>query len=366
MKKHEKHKEKKQQKKLLKSAAKKAAKARFAFEMRRIEARAGATLVRRPKTKFARSLIARRRKIRGLSPLEKHKIRFAAEKMFARLEDVWTNLFGILPDFDETDVPADAEIVPAAEEISEKTEIAEAVPAENPKKSPESVPAETAESTVPAAENSSPEKPKSPARSRKTKTAAQKIPKPNPRGKTVPLPSEILVFEEPEGSVPADPSVPVIADANAGVSASDVLLYIARNQGLNSPALVKNFNTTVRRMARLTTELRSRKFIEFRGALTRGGYFLTQLGLDFLKNADSAEAFEPERLTNETVYRYICENPGTNHYGMASHFHRTIKAVSRHTQKLRRDGKVEFRGTPREGGFYATNPGVPAESDGAK
>lgn len=375
MKKHEKQKKKKAQKKQIKAAAKKAAKVRFAFEMRRLEARAEAAFLRRPKTKYARSLIARRRKIRGLSPVEKRKIRFGAEKMFARIEDVWRNLFGILPEFDEADVPAEdvpAEEIPATESVPAESVPAEAVPTE----SAESVPA--AEEAVASSGEVSPKSsPKSAAKSAGTgKTAARgrkskssgkaKLPKPNPRGKTVPLPAEILVFEEPEGSAPADPGVPVIADANAGVSPRDVLLYIARNQGVNSPALVKVFGTTVRRIARNTTELRCREFIEFRGALTRGGYFLTQAGLDFLKNADSADAFTPARLSVGEVYRCVCENPGINHYGMAAHFHRTIKAVSRHTQKLRRLGKIEFRGTPREGGFYATDSGVPAGGGSAK
>lgn len=355
MKKHEKQKKKKAQKKQIKAAAKKAAKVRFAFEMRRLEARAEAAFLRRPKTKYARSLIARRRKIRGLSPVEKRKIRFGAEKMFARIEDVWRNLFGILPEFDEADVQdVPAEEIPAAESVP----AAEEAVASSGEVSPKSSPKNAAKSAGTG---------KTAARGRKSKSSGKaKLPKPNPRGKTVPLPAEILVFEEPEGSAPADPGVPVIADANAGVSPRDVLLYIARNQGVNSPALVKVFGTTVRRIARNTTELRCREFIEFRGALTRGGYFLTQAGLDFLKNADSADAFTPARLSVGEVYRCVCENPGINHYGMAAHFHRTIKAVSRHTQKLRRLGKIEFRGTPREGGFYATDSGVPAGGGDAK
>ena len=107
-------------------------------------------------------------------------------------------------------------------------------------------------------------------------------------------------------------------------------------------------------VARFTTELRYRDFIEFRGSLNKGGYFLKPAGLEFLKNPEADSAFSPQRMTAERVEEFIRNNPGANHYAIAAHFHRTVKSATRHTAHLRQKEKIVFRGTPRDGGFYST------------
>ncbi|MGN0861557.1 MAG: MarR family transcriptional regulator [Candidatus Spyradosoma sp.] len=58
-------------------------------------------------------------------------------------------------------------------------------------------------------------------------------------------------------------------------------------------------------------------------------------------------------MTAELVLDFIRANPGANHYAIAAEFKRTIKSVTRHTRRLRKKKLVVFRGTPRDGGFYA-------------
>ena len=58
-------------------------------------------------------------------------------------------------------------------------------------------------------------------------------------------------------------------------------------------------------------------------------------------------------MTADLGLNFIRKHPGANHYAIAAEFKRTIKSVSRHTHRLRSRNKIEFRGTPRDGGFFA-------------
>lgn len=152
--------------------------------------------------------------------------------------------------------------------------------------------------------------------------------------------------------------------AKPAVTSKSVLRYIALHQGVNSPSLARFFVKSMKTISRFTTELRYRDFIEFRGSLNKGGYFLKPAGLQFLEHPEESAAFEPTRMTSDLVFRFICENPGANHFAIAAHFRRTIKSATRHTQRLRAKKKIVFRGTPRDGGFFAVRRRGNAASGG--
>ena len=170
-----------------------------------------------------------------------------------------------------------------------------------------------------------------------------------------PLPPDGLRLVYTDASCPTRPEDFAVTDASSGraaVTADSVLRYIALHQGVNSPALARFFVKTMKTIARFTTELRYRGFIEFRGSLNKGGYFLMPAGLRYLEHPEETETFAPTRMTADLVLNFIRKHPGANHYAIAAEFKRTIKSVSRHTHRLRSRNKIEFRGTPRDGGFF--------------
>lgn len=173
-----------------------------------------------------------------------------------------------------------------------------------------------------------------------------------------PFPSDSLKLVYADASRPSKPedffSEPE-AGAKPAVTSRSILRYIALHQGVNSPSLARFFVKTMKTISRFTTELRYRDFIEFRGSLNKGGYFLKPAGLRFLERPEEFEGFRPTRMTAELVYQFIVKNPGANHFSIAAHFRRTIKSATRHTQRLRLKNKIAFRGTPRNGGFYAVS-----------
>lgn len=184
------------------------------------------------------------------------------------------------------------------------------------------------------------------------------------RPKPFPPDELLLVYaDETHPSKPEDffnPPPPTLSAGTASaeaakpvVTSKSILRYIALHQGVNTPALARFFVKTLKTIGRFTTELRYRDFIEFRGSLNKGGYFLKPAGLQFLEHPEESAEFSPTRMTAELVYRFIQENPGANHFAIAAHFQRTIKSATRHTQRLRLKKKIIFRGTPRDGGFYA-------------
>ncbi len=176
------------------------------------------------------------------------------------------------------------------------------------------------------------------------------------RQRPLPFPSDELRLVYDDESCPSRPEdfETLAEDGSRKVlTSAAVLRYIAHHQGVNSPGLARFFVKTLKTIARFTTELRYRDFIEFRGSLNKGGYFLKPAGLEFLEHPENAEAFAPVRMTAELVLDFIRANPGANHYAIAAEFKRTIKSVTRHTHRLRKKKLVVFRGTPRDGGFYA-------------
>ena len=177
----------------------------------------------------------------------------------------------------------------------------------------------------------------------------------NRRTKPAPIPSKKsrLVYEEP--NPPTRPQDFEHPDAKTGagtLALRSILRYIALNQGVNSPQLAAFFNKNMKHISRFTTELRYRNFVEFRGSLNKGGYFLKPDGLNFLGNPEHTEIFSPKRMTGNLVLEFIEKNPGANHYAIAAHFQRTIKSATRHTLRLRKKNKIVFLGTPRDGGFH--------------
>lgn len=169
------------------------------------------------------------------------------------------------------------------------------------------------------------------------------------------LPDELrLVFEDKDCPTrPEEFETPAQNGERGVLTSAAVLRYIANHQGVNSPGLARFFTKTLKTIARFTTELRFRDFIEFRGSLNKGGYFLKPAGLQFLEHPEQAEEFSPVRMTSALVLEFIRTHPGANHYAIAAEFKRTIKSVARHTQRLRGKKLVVYRGTPRDGGFYA-------------
>lgn len=176
------------------------------------------------------------------------------------------------------------------------------------------------------------------------------------RANPSPIPSKksLLVYAEPEPPTHPQDFEQKDAESGAGtLTVFSILRYVALNQGVNSPKLAAFFDKTMKLISRFTTELRYRNFIEFRGSLNKGGYFLKPDGLKFLQNPENTDTFAPKRMTGELVLEFIREHPGANHYAIAAHFQRTIKSATRHTLRLRKKDKITFRGTPRDGGFYA-------------
>ena len=181
-------------------------------------------------------------------------------------------------------------------------------------------------------------------------------PRKNRRPRPLPFPPEELrlVFNDKDCPVlPEDFETLAPNGTRSVLTSAAVLRYIANHQGVNSPALARFFTKTQKTIARFTTELRFRDFIEFRGSLNKGGYFLKPAGLQFLEHPESAAEFSPVRMTSAIVLDFIRSHPGANHYAIAAEFKRTIKSVARHTQRLRGKKLVFYRGTPRDGGFYA-------------
>lgn len=179
------------------------------------------------------------------------------------------------------------------------------------------------------------------------------------RTKPAPVPAKHsrLVYTESEPHACPQDFEQTSEKTGAGTLTSySVLRYIALNQGVNSPKLAEFFNKSMKLISRFTTELRYRNFIEFRGSLNKGGYFLKPEGLNFLENPESVEAFSPKSMSGALVLEFIRKNPGVNHYDIAAHFRRTIKAAGRHTERLRKKEKIVFRGTSRDGGFYLKTP----------
>lgn len=180
--------------------------------------------------------------------------------------------------------------------------------------------------------------------------------KPHRRQRPKPIPPDELLLVYDDGTRPSAPEDFLTPEETSGkpvVTATSILRYIAFHQGVNSPGLARFFVKTLKTISRFTTELRYRDFVEFRGSLNKGGYFLKPAGLKFLEHPEESEAFSPTRMTADLVYQFIRKHPGANHFAIAAHFQRTIKSATRHTQRLRKKKKIEFRGTPRDGGFHA-------------
>lgn len=169
--------------------------------------------------------------------------------------------------------------------------------------------------------------------------------------KSIPTQKLQLVYDDPENTNSRED----FSEPDGSISARAVLRYIAKNQGANTPKIMEFFLKTEKTISRWTTELRYRGFVKFRGKMNSGGYFLTHAGLEFLQNPNATPDFVPVRMTETLVHKFIRKHPGVNHYDIAAKFCRTIKSVSRHTKNLRQKGEIEFRGTPRDGGFYCIN-----------
>jgi len=169
--------------------------------------------------------------------------------------------------------------------------------------------------------------------------------------KSIPPQELRLVFDDPEKSVSRED----FSEKDGSLSARTMLRYIAKNQGANTPRIMQFFLKSEKTISRWTTELRYRGFVKFRGTMSSGGYFLTRAGLEFLENPSAERDFVPVRMTESLVLNFIRKHPGVNHFDIAAKFCRTIKSAARHTKTLRKKGEIEFRGTPREGGFYSIN-----------
>ena len=52
------------------------------------------------------------------------------------------------------------------------------------------------------------------------------------------------------------------------------------------------------------------------------------------------------------VYLIVCENPGINAPSMAAIIGKSLPTVKRAISKLKALRKIEFRGTPKTGGYY--------------
>lgn len=339
---------KKHKKSEKKKAAKKIAKALRALARVARSSRVEAMKIRRPKTKTAKKIVAGRRVLTVLPPIQRRSLLHRCDKMYSRLENVFSTAFA--PATDEAEsvaAPTPAQPAPAnvpATATNAANDVpAAAAPAENAPKieNAEADGGDDAAESEGESDGDDESDSESPSDTGDDSAATEAV-------------EAIDVPAEAEADVPAETAADVPAESAKTVGSRDVLRQIAENPGVNTPGLVKFFGKTEKIISRFITELRYRDFIEFRGALNSGGYFPKPAGLEFLENGNESDEFSPMRMTVDLVFNFICENPGVNHYGIAAHFQRTIKSVSRHTQKLRRLGKIEFRGAARGGGFFAT------------
>lgn len=349
---------KKHKKSEKKKAAKKIAKALRALARVARSSRVEAMKIRRPKTKTAKKIVAGRRVLTVLPPIQRRGLLHRCDKMYSRLENVFSTAFA--PATDEAEsvaapTPAPAPAQPATANVpAPATNAANDVPAA-------AAPAENAPKTENAEADGGDDAAESEGESDGDDESGSESPSDTgddsaatEAGEAPDDSAETEAVEAPTADVPAETAADVPAESAKTVGSRDVLRQIAENPGVNTPGLVKFFDKTEKIISRFITELRYRDFIEFRGALNSGGYFPKPAGLEFLENGNESDEFSPMRMTVDLVFNFICENPGVNHYGIAAHFQRTIKSVSRHTQKLRRLGKIEFRGAARGGGFFAT------------
>lgn len=346
---------KKHKKSEKKKAAKKIAKALRALARAARSSRVEAMKIRRPKTKTAKKIVAGRRVLTVLPPIQRRGLLHRCDKMYSRLENVFSTAFA--PATDEAEsvaapTPPPAQPTPTtvpAPATNAANDVPAAAPAENAPKT-ENTEADGGDDAAEAEGESDGDDEsgsESPSDTGDDSAATEAI-------EATAVPVEAEAVEASTAGVPAETAPDVPAESAKTVGSRDVLRQIAENPGVNTPGLVKFFGKTEKIISRFITELRYRDFIEFRGALNSGGYFPKPAGLEFLENGNESDEFSPMRMTVDLVFNFICENPGVNHYGIAAHFQRTIKSVSRHTQKLRRLGKIEFRGAARGGGFFAT------------
>lgn len=185
------------------------------------------------------------------------------------------------------------------------------------------------------------------------------------RSGTQPIPQTEQRLEYTDSEIPTNPrSREPVGCGEMPANLHNILRYIGVNQGVNSTGLCRFFGKSSKVIFRYTAELRYRQFIVFLGSLRDGGYFLLPAGLEFLKNPESDTAFSPRPMSADLVCDFIAKNPGANHFDIAAHFHRTIKAANRHTVRLRKKKKIVFKGSAHSGGFYVVVPRK--KSDSAK
>ena len=72
-----------------------------------------------------------------------------------------------------------------------------------------------------------------------------------------------------------------------------------------------------------------------------------------LKNRSGDPVNDPVNDPVKSVFLAICENPGINAPSLAPLVGKSLPTVKRAISKLKALKKIEFRGTPKTGGYYS-------------
>jgi len=75
------------------------------------------------------------------------------------------------------------------------------------------------------------------------------------------------------------------------------------------------------------------------------------------KNNLKKSGSDPVNDPVKSVFLAICENPGINAPSMAALIGKSLPTVKRAVSKLNELQKIEFRGTPKTGGYYSIEKG---------
>ena len=128
-----------------------------------------------------------------------------------------------------------------------------------------------------------------------------------------------------------------------------VLDFIGRTPGLRAPQISKALDIPKKTLERRLSSLKARNAIEFRGSRRTGGYWVKTSVGEGVNEGISEGVNEGIK----TVLDFIGRTPGLRAPQISKALDIPVKTLERQIRKLREKGKIEFRGSPRTGGYWA-------------
>jgi len=163
------------------------------------------------------------------------------------------------------------------------------------------------------------------------------------------------VFIPPNGGV----SEGMGEGVNGGVTA--LLEFIRNTPGLRTSQISKTMDTPVRTLQRWLSELKNQHKIEFRGSPKTGGYHAKRSGNGGVNGAVNGGVSEGvnEGISGgvTALLGFIRRTPGLRTSQICKAMDIPVRTLQRWLSELKNQNKIEFRGSPKTGGYHTKRSG---------